>query len=97
MPLSTHSAIVVGTGKTVPISSKPVGATWLRVLADTSNSALARLGGTEVTAAIGYPLAAGQSFLYPPPMIEMEGSAYNLNLKHVYLATGDKLHVLYAT
>lgn len=58
-----------------------------------SNSCL--LGGTEVTDAVGFPLPATQTTPLYLPYASIWTDLYDFDNMYVYVASGDKLAILY--
>ena len=85
-----------GTGAAVTLSTICGGVTkakFVQFQVPTGNSGTVRIGGSEVTSAVGFPLvgSSGQMF---PPVAEFE-KYYPLDKVFVYVANGDALNGLY--
>lgn len=84
-----------GDGAVHAISAVPQGAKWVQVVAETIASALvpARVGGTQVTSAIGAPLfQQGASQFFPQDTCDLL-NRYELETMFYFAATGDVISV----
>ena len=81
---------ITGTAAAVPIASSG-SALWVQLIADPSNASAVRVGDSTVTATRGARVAPGGGLLLP-----VKGDYYSLASIYVYVATGDKVSVLWA-
>jgi hypothetical protein len=88
------SLTLTGAATQATITADTSKAKWVQLLADSGNSAAINIGGPEVSATAGFPLAAGASQFLPSVSDLFE--FYQFNKSYYYAANGDKLHVLYA-
>lgn len=85
-------ATITGTGATVQISTDiTTRATWIQVIAPSSNSAVVYFGDSTVTATRGLPIAAGGGYNTPP----CSSCVYTLAAHYAYIANGDKINVAF--
>jgi len=68
-------------------------ARWILFIPPTTNSAVVRVGASNVGATTGLPIAAGGGLLWPP----ISGApGYDLTKLYYYCTTGDKLDFAWA-
>lgn len=84
-------ADITGDGSAHKISSTPIAARWIQIVAITGNSAVVRIGDSNVGSSRGTPVAAGGGFMMPPPNSSFP--SYDLSQVYYYAANGDKLSV----
>lgn len=80
---------ITGTGVAVQIASSGT-ARWVQVIADAANTAAVRTGDSTVNSTSGAKIAPGGGFMRPP-----QGALYGLQSIYVFVATGDKVSVLW--
>jgi hypothetical protein len=80
---------ITGTAAAVQIASSGV-ARWVQFVADPGNAAAVRVGDSTVTSTSGARVAAGGGLLLP-----YQGANYTLASIYVYIASGDKVSVLW--
>lgn len=91
-------ADITGTGAAVRIQTSGT-ARWVEIVAQAGNAANVRFGDSAVTAARGIPIVpgAGQFLPFIPPRTGMNASnLYDLSSIYVYVASGDKVSVIWA-
>lgn len=84
-------ADITGTGATVQIATTSTRASWIQIIAPSTNSAVVRFGDSTVSVTRGLPIAAGGGYC---TLIEVPNQrGYNLSLTYVYVAVGDKASI----
>lgn len=77
-------------------SARELLCNWIQIATPNTNSAPVLIGGTEVTALVGFPLPNGYSGQLFPPHGSDPTAFYDLTQQKAYLAAGDVLNILYA-
>lgn len=88
-----HSLHFVGDAAAHALSSVPLNAKWVQLLAPSTNASDCRVGGAEVDSTTGFPLVKGSAQLLPS--IAEISAYYDLSSIKYYLAASDVLEVLY--
>jgi hypothetical protein len=81
---------ITGANAAVQVASAGI-ARWVQFVADPANTSAVRLGDASVTATTGVRIAPGAGQMLPP----QEPGTYRLSDLYVYVATGDKVSVLW--
>ena len=84
-------APITGTGATVAISSSNARASWIQVIAPSTNAANVMFGDSTTTISTGLPIAAGAGYSTPT----CPSCVYTPSAHYVYLANGDKAYLAF--
>lgn len=92
MPVNPRTAVdIAGSAATVAIATVG-GAEWVQINAPTGNAAVVRWGDASTSATRGGIIAAGGAQFLP----KIPGRTYQLPNIYVYVASGDKVSVVWA-
>ena len=86
-------ADIAGAGTTVTLASPNITARWVLIVA--SGGGTARIGGANVTSALGLPLYAGGSLMLPPISQGDSPPPYSLHGTYAYIPVGVTLSIAY--
>jgi hypothetical protein len=86
---------LTGAGSTVAASTGPQKAKIVQIILGSGNGAPVMFGGPNTDGTNGLPLAAGSGQFLPQISDQME--FWQLNSLYFYIASGDKVYVLWAT
>jgi hypothetical protein len=85
---------IVGAGTTVPLCSPNITARWIQFIV--SGAGTVRIGGPNVSAVLGLPVAAGGGMFQPVLSQDMHStSPYSLGGIYAYIPVGATLSVAY--
>lgn len=85
---------IVGAGTTVPLCSPNITARWVQYIV--SGAGTVRIGGSNVSATLGLPVAAGGGMFQPVLSQDARStSPYSLGGIYAYIPVGATLSVAY--
>jgi hypothetical protein len=88
-----------GTAATIQLFPAGGGARWVQLIAPTGNAATVRWGDSTTSVSKGGMIAAGGAMFLPPLSNDDRESSYvhlyDLSKLYAYIATGDKLTVIW--
>lgn len=86
-----HTITITGTGAVVQLSTTDQQASSLQFTAPAANSGNARIGDSTTSVSVGELLPPGSGQYFAP----RANGAYSLNTWYAYVASGDKLTIVW--
>ncbi len=96
----TSVADITCDGSSHPLAASTTTARWIEIIANSANNAAVRVGGSNVAATIGLPIAAAGGLMMPSVSVDTRESTsqhfYNLANVYYFCTASDKFSLEYA-